>query len=97
MRRASKPLPPALWHLQFNPKSGFYEIREGDIIYKMQLEETRLLKDYFRDFRTQGGTKYPSVSGWYSDLANHTKKKVAREGDKEPGEHNGFFPDMSYE
>ncbi len=90
-------MPPALWQLKFNPKSGFYEIQEEGITYKMQLEETRSLKDYFKDFRTEGGVQYPMVSGWYSDLANNSKKKVSREGKVRPGENNGFYPDISYD
>jgi hypothetical protein len=97
MRRARKPLPPALWQLQFNPRSGFYEIREEGITYKMQLEETRSLKDYFRDFRTNGGVHYPTVAGWHLDLSNQTRKKVVREGNIKPGENDGFYPDISYE
>lgn len=90
-------MPPALWHMQFNPKSGLYEIQEEGVTYKMQLEETRSLKDYFKDFRTVGGIHYPSVSGWYSDLANHTRKKVVRAGKVKPGENNGFYPDDCYD
>lgn len=93
MRRARRPLPPALWHLKFNPGSGYYEIQEEGVTYKMQLEETRSLKDYFKDFRTASGTIYPTVEGWYVDLPKEAKKRVFRDGKLKPTEHNGFFPD----
>jgi hypothetical protein len=86
-------MPPALWHLNFNPLSGFYEILEEGVTYKMQLEETRALKDYFRNFRSIGGTNYPSIAGWYNDLAKDTKKMVLRDGKVKAAEHNGFYPD----
>lgn len=90
-------MPPALWHLKYNPQSGFYEILEDGITYKMQLEETRSLKDYFRDFRTESGTKFPSIEGWFNVLPKLAKKRVIREGNIKPPEYNGFYPDFTQE
>jgi len=89
-------MPPELWQLQYNPKTGFYEIEEDKVLYKMQLEETRSLRDYYRFFRSGGGVLYPSLSRWYKDLPAASKKKVIREGDI-PAQADGFYPDPEYQ
>ncbi len=95
MRRPSKPMPPALWSLRFNPKSGFYEIEENRILYRMNQEETRDLRDYFRDFNHCGGTVIPTVAGWYKGTGKEVKKKVSREGEV-PKQPVDFYPDPQW-
>ena len=68
--------------LNYNIVSGQYEIKENEINYAMQLEETRLLKKY-----------YGSVAEWFKDLDNETKKKITRTGNVPP-EKNDFYPDL---
>ena len=91
-------MPPQLRELAYNPRSGYYEIQEDGILYRMDLEETRLLKDYFRDFKTNSGRDYPTVAGWYQDLKRDAKKKVARAGKVPalPPGADGFYPDPVY-
>lgn len=96
MRRAAKPMPPQLWTLQFNPKSGFYEILEEGITYKMELEETRSIRDYYRHYQGSGWNDFPTVAGWYKDLKNGVKKLVIREGNIKQVP-DGFFPDPDYQ
>ena len=93
MRRPAKPMPPPLRELQFNPKSGYYEIQENGITYKMRLEETREIKQYFR---TSTGALYPTVSDWYRLTNRDARKKVLREGDVPDAEPNGFYPDPQW-
>lgn len=68
--------------LNYNIVSGQYEIKENEITYAMQLEETRLLKKC-----------YGSVAEWFKDLDNETKKKIARTGNV-PADKNDFYPDL---
>ena len=95
MRRPSKQMPPALWHLNFNPKTGFYEIKEAGILYRMDLEETRNLRDYFRHFNHCGGTEFPTVASWYKDSGKTVKKNVSREG-AVPNKPVDFYPDPQW-
>ena len=98
MRRARNPMPPALRDLYFNPKSGFYEIEEIGIKYRMNLEETRKLRDYFRSYRAAGWNDFPTVAGWYQDQGNRERKKVIRSGEVPellPGA-DGFYPDYEW-
>lgn len=88
-------MPPQLWELQYNSKTGFYEISENGILYQMNLEETRLLRDYFRHFNTGGGVKLATVSHWYKDSNNDTKKLVIRSG-MIPKSKPDFYPDPEY-
>ncbi|HEY5371827.1 MAG TPA: hypothetical protein VIJ75_22820 [Hanamia sp.] len=62
--------------------SGDYEITEKGITYAMQLEETRLLKNY------DG-----SAAEWFADLDIETKKKITRTGNVPPAK-NDFYPDF---
>lgn len=91
-------MPPALWPLNFNPKSGFYEIEEAGFLYRMNLEETRELRNYFRHFNHCGGTEFPTVAGWYSFIDSNTRKKVIREGNILVPKLavDGFYPDQEW-
>lgn len=89
-------MPFVLKDLAYNMKSGLYEIEENGIIYAMQLEETRSLKEYFRSAQ---GVKFPFISEWYCRLDRVTKKAIKRSGDLPnaiPGE-DGFYPDIDYD
>lgn len=96
MRRPKHPMPASLIDLHYNAFTRFYEIEEDGITYQFQLEETRLIRDYFRWFRPGGGMLYPTVSRWYRDLPNDIKKRVNRIGDIKPV-NDGFYPDVEYD
>lgn len=88
-------MPPPLRELQYNPKSGFYEIQENGITYQMRMEETREIKQYFR---TSTGALYPTVADWYRVTNRTIKKQVIRSGEVPvplPGA-DGFYPDPEY-
>jgi len=87
-------MPPQLWELQFNPKSGFYEITENGITYRLRIEETRLLRDYFRGHRSDNGETVPTIAGWYKSVSNPLKKQVERSGSI-PIPPPDFYPDIA--
>ena len=93
MRRPRKPTPLSIIDLNFNPKSGRYEITERSISYQMDLEHTRNLKEYFKGVAVRGyETK---ISDWYNKLDKVTKKDVLRTGNFQTV--NDFYPDQSFE
>ena len=49
MPRPSHPLPPQIRNLQFNDVVNRYVITENGITYSMNLEHTRMIKDFYRD------------------------------------------------
>lgn len=89
--RPRHPLPLFLKDLAYNPKSGKYEVSENGISYSMDLEQTRLLKEYFSGF-------YPgcnrSISDWFNKLGKETKKRVYRDGPI--NSITDFYPDPEY-
>ena len=89
MRRAPHPVPTALYNLRYNMVSGLYDMVEAGITYSMQLEETRLLKDYFRT------SKGISMADWYSKLDKFTKSRVVVEGNINKT-YGDFFADAEY-
>lgn len=89
MRRAKHPVSLRLTGLTYNFKSGKYEIEENDITYSMGLEETRLLKEYFKWDVAR------LLSEWYERLDKETKKKIIRTGNV-PKQPNDFYPDVEY-
>jgi hypothetical protein len=70
MPRARHPTPFQLRTLTFDPSKGKYFIQENGITYFMNLEETRLLKEYFR------GTSSGSVFEWYTSLPEEIRLLV---------------------
>jgi hypothetical protein len=86
-------MPPPLRALQYNPQSGYYEIQEDGITYKMRLEETREIKHYFR---SSTGALYPTVADWYRLTNRVVRKQVTRVGDLPADEPNGFYPDPEW-
>lgn len=96
MRRPRYELPLELKGLHYNSQSGYYEISEFKILYRLHLEEVRSLRNYFAYYDTCSGRYYPTVYGWYADLDRFTKKKVIRLGDVEKGS-DDFYPDREYE
>jgi hypothetical protein len=86
-------MPPPLRELRYNPKSGFYEIQEDGITYKMRLEETREIKHYFRSSTV---ALYPTVADWYRLTNRVIRKQIMREGDVLADESNGFYPDHEW-
>lgn len=89
--RPRHPLPGVIKDLDFNTKSNKYEITELGITYSMEIEQTRLLKEYFRGFHV-GSNK--TVSDWYNKLPNTDKKRVYRVGPI--NSKNDFYPDTQY-
>jgi hypothetical protein len=99
MRRPRNPMPLALHALSRNRTTGLYEIGENGIIYSMELELTRKLRDDFRSFRmgTQEGTgKFFTMARWYRDLPKELMRKVTRSGNLPPVQ-NDFYPDAEHE
>lgn len=90
MRRARHPLPIFLSDLTFNRVTGWYEITYRGITYKMTLEHTRLLKEYFK--ANSKGT----IADWYHNLDRADKRTMEREGNIREID-NGFRPDVSYD
>ncbi len=89
--RPRHPLPGVIKDLAFNAKSNKYEITELGVTYLMEIEQTRLLKEYFRGFHV-GSNK--TVSDWFNKLPNIEKKRVYREGPINIK--TDFFPDPEY-
>lgn len=96
MRRPKHPMPKTLIDLKFNNVKCMYEIIEDGITYSIQLEEVRLLREYFRHFTVGGGFLYPTVSRWYRDLDKLKRKLVIRTGNI-PNVKEDFFPDVTYD
>lgn len=88
--RPRHPLPGVIKDLAFNAKSNKYEITELGVTYLMEIEQTRLLKEYFRGLHV-GSNK--TVSDWFNKLPNIEKKRVYREG---PINIKTDFPDPEY-
>ncbi len=93
MRRPRKPTPLGIADLNYNPKSGWYEISERGITYHMDLEHTRYLKEYFKGIAVRGYET--TVSEWYNKLDKITKKEVLRTGNVQTV--NDFYPDQNFE
>ena len=93
MSRPRKPTPFAIMDLRYNPNTKHYEITERGITYQMELEHTRLLKEYFKGVYTRNHTA--NVSDWYNKLDNLTRKEILRTGNIQSV--NDFYPDQSYE
>ncbi len=92
MRRARKPVPPEMWSMVADPKTGKYLIKENSISYYMELEHTRLLRNYYR----RNSFNEPTIEKWYSDLDRFTRKEIVVEGMKKKSE-NDFYPDSEFE
>lgn len=93
MRRPRKPTPLSIIDLNFDPKSGRYEITERGITYYMDMEHTRSLKEYFKGITVRGcQTK---ISDWYNKLEKVTKKEIVLTGNIHTT--NDFYPDWSFD
>ena len=93
MRRPRIPTPLSIIDLNYNPKSGRYEITERGITYYMDLEHTRGLKEHFKGVAVRG---YGAIiSDWYNKLDNSTKKEILRKGNIQII--NDFYSDQSLE
>jgi hypothetical protein len=91
MRRARHPLPLFLRDLTFNPNTGWYEITERGVTYRMKMEHTRLMKEYF-NANSQG-----TLNDWYTNyLKREDKKTMERAGNIREID-NGFRPDVEYD
>lgn len=88
MRRPRNPTPLSILDLNFNPKSGRYEISENGITYHLDLEHTRNLKEFFKGVSKRGSE---SLSEWYNKLDSLTKKEVLRTGNIQSTK--DFYPD----
>ena len=93
MRRPRKPTPLGIIDLNYNPKSGQYEITERCITYHMDLEHTRNLKEYFKGIALRGNET--KISDWFNKLDRVTKKEIFRTGNIHSD--NDFYPDTSFE
>ncbi len=75
---------------------GMYDVSENGITYTMDLETTRLLKDYYKGFRPAHRSHFPTMERWYQDLPNDVRKRVKRTGNVPPPT-SDFFPDPDYD
>ena len=72
MARARHPLPFEMWGITTDVVTGKYVLTENGVTYYMTLENTRLLKQYFRS----NGMENPSIEKWYNDLERITRKEI---------------------
>jgi hypothetical protein len=93
-RRARQPLPLVISDLHLDAQKGKYVITDAGITYSMDLEHTRLLKDYFGWYVNT--RKEKTVALWYDGLDKETKKQITRSGNL-PKEEQDFFPDPEYD
>ncbi len=89
MRRARHPVPMAIKRLHFDVQQNCYVIIESGITYKMQIEMTRRLKEYFRSDNVR--TKDHNVTTWYESLSKEERKQIIRIN--APEEASEFYPD----
>lgn len=94
MRRPRKPVPLAIKGLTYNVTDDLYEIKENGITYKMPLELTRSLKEYFKS--TAVRSTFQNVESWYNSLLKDQKRQVIREGQITDSS-DGFYPDPVFE
>lgn len=92
MRRARHPLPYEMWGIRWDSKKGKYSLSERGITYYLDIEHTRLLKQYFRS----NCMKYPNIEKWYHDLDSFTRKEIERNGNLESMELD-FYPDPQFD
>jgi hypothetical protein len=95
MRRARRPAPLRLAGLTYNARSGTYEVLEDGILYSMDLELTRQLKDYFKWFHPNEA-KHRNLAAWYRSLSKEDRARVYRSGALPP-QRSDFFPDPDYD
>ncbi len=90
MRRAKHPVPMAIKELHFDVQQNGYVIHDAGITYKMPLEMTRSLKQYFVWDNVR--TKDHNVAAWYDSLSKEERKQIIRiNAPEEAGE---FYPDI---
>ena len=89
MNRPRKPVLQKIKNrLEFNIKTGRYEIEENGIVYSMSYETAMHLKLNIANV--------PTVRDWYNDLGKFTKSQIIRTGDL-PKQKEDFFPDFTPE
>jgi len=82
-----------LGDISYNPISAKYEITDCGIIYQMDLEHTRNLKQFFQGILKRGYGA--TIADWYNKLDHATKKEIIRIGTIQTNQ--DFYPDISYE
>ena len=90
MRRAKHPVPMAIKGLHFDVQQNCYVITDAGITYKMPLEMTRRLKQYFVWNNVR--TKDNNVATWYDSLSREERKQIIRIN--APEEASEFYPDI---
>lgn len=70
MPRPRHPLPYQIRSMRFDPIKGKYFVSENGLTFYMDLEQTRLLKEYFR------GNYSGSIIEWHSTLSSEVREKV---------------------
>ena len=78
MRRPRLSVPLPIRGLLYNQKFNCYTVIEREICYHLQLEHTRLLKQFFK------GDSSPYTNGrvaeWFNQLDLETKREINRTG-----------------
>jgi hypothetical protein len=92
MPRARHPLPFEMKGIKNDQEAGKYILTENGITYSMNLEHTRLLKQYFRGNYIDN----PTIEKWYKDLDRFTRKEIKITGKLELST-SDFYPDTTYE
>lgn len=90
-RRPRNQLNLSLRGLQYNPKTGYYEVTEAGITYQLTFSQMNDLKTYYSG--SQGYT--PTFSAWYNSLDRFAKKEIKLAGTSPAADY--FFPDPVYD
>jgi hypothetical protein len=95
MRRAPHPASLRLAGLKYNTREGTYEIKENGLLYAMDLEMTRLLKNYFK-WCDPSHAPQRNMETWYWSLSREERARVHRTGAL-PRQGSDFLPDPDFE
>jgi len=79
--------------LKINIKTGKHEIEEDGIVYSMAMEQSILLKHFFKDQNVMSRLEGKTVAMWYKELPKEDRDKVIRTGNLPEADSNGFWPD----
>lgn len=89
MNRKRVPSAPLGMGLKLNTKTGYYEVIENGITYKLTFSQMNAMKLFF-----SGRGYVAKISDWYNSLPHFEKVKVKRLG--VPSSGDDFTPDPEY-
>ena len=100
MRRPQHDTPPRHLNIDYNPKTGLYDVSKRHLnmeecpVYSMPLEIIRVLAKYYR--LRSCGTDVPSLEKFYNDLSKEDKALVITTANSVK-QKDDFFPDPVWE